>query len=76
MAKFRKGEIAYIFANGWKRVRILRVIGNSYYHVCRTDRGAGFGASEHRLITEAEYESNYKTIEEIHHINANPPLLH
>ena len=76
MSKFKKGEIAYIFANGWKKVRILRVIGSSYYHVCQIDRDTGFGASEHRLITEADYIANYQTVEEIHRINAIPPLLH
>lgn len=76
MAKFKKGETAYIFANGWKKVCILCVIGCSYYHVRRTDHSAGFGASEHRLITEAEYITNYQIVEEKHSINANPPFLH
>ena len=59
MSNFCRGDTAYIYDDGWKKVQIIRVQGD-YYHVRRLDRPAAFGASGHRLFTEAEYRSQFE----------------
>lgn len=72
MSKFKIGDFAYVSDCGWKKVQIIRVSGN-YYHVKRLDKQAAFGVSEHRLLSEKEYESIAIIEKEAEN---HPPLLH